>query len=125
MGEIEYIRNVYCDPPGTRPSSPNIFPSEDRLEAADVYTQNLPKSSLSDIARRLPNQTLLIMGDSVMEQFYNSLQCLMRKERLERRPDAAFLTFIKKNECASTPSNGSWSHLITAHPSIVPCLDWR
>ena len=30
-------------------------------------------------------KTLLVMGDSVMEQFYNTLQCLAAKESLKVR----------------------------------------
>lgn len=101
VGEIEYIEHKYCEPTSTiRKHDPRIslWPSEERLEAADVYSQPLPKATLTDLANMLPNQTLLIMGDSVMEQFYNALQCMLRKEELEEPPDDAFLNFIKKNE---------------------------
>ena len=98
VGEIEYISRFYCDPPGTQPTFRGKFPSEDRLDAADVYSAPLPKASLTDVARMLPNQTLLIVGDSVMEQFYNSVQCFLRKESLEGPPDPGFLGFIKSNE---------------------------
>ena len=38
------------------------------------------------------------MGDSVMEQFYNALQCQLRREGLEKPPDPAFRRFITQNE---------------------------
>ena len=98
VGEYEYIMPAYCSPPGQPQSVRGNWPSEERLEAADVHSANLPKASLREIATALPNQTLLIMGDSVMEQFYNALQCLLRKEELEAPTDPSFLDFIKTNE---------------------------
>ena len=100
VGEIEYILPAYCSPPGqTRRWGTRVnLPSEERLEAADVHSAHLPKSRLREVAQLLPNQTLLMVGDSVMEQFYNALQCMLRKEELEEPPDGEFLAFIKANE---------------------------
>jgi len=103
VGEIEYISIFYCDPPskpasGHLPTAHSNWPSEERLELADIHSQALPKASLAELTRLLPNQTLLIMGDSVMEQFYNALQCMLRKEELEAPNDPKFLNFIKTNE---------------------------
>lgn len=35
---------------------------------------------MRELASLLQGKTLLVMGDSVMEQFYNVLQCWLRKE---------------------------------------------
>jgi len=95
VGEWEYIMPAYCQPPSVTPRL-GKRPSEARLEAADVHTQRLPQAHLREVATLLPNQTLMLIGDSVMEQFYNALQCFMRKEELETRTDASFRAFIDK-----------------------------
>ena len=89
-GELEYIMPKYCSPV---PRSGN-WPSEERLNAIDVHSADKPKADLAEIVRLLPNRTLLLMGDSVMEQFYNTLQCFLRREGIELPNDAAFLKFV-------------------------------
>ena len=95
VGEYEYIM-AYCQAPGRRAKAvPG--PSWERLWDADVLVHDRPKALLTDIARRLPNRTLMLMGDSVMEQFYNVLQCFLRREGLEVPPDASFQRFLATN----------------------------
>ncbi len=88
VGEYDYIMPAYCSPPDSPASRATAlggsWPSESRLNAADVHTQHLPQSDLGEIVRLLPNRTLLVVGDSVMEQFYNALQCFLGRERLGR-----------------------------------------
>lgn len=99
MGEYDYIMPAYCAAPGEKPRRTNKkWPSEERLIAADVHSQGLAQVGLGEVSRRLPNATFMLMGDSVMEQFYNALQCLLRKEGLERPPDGEFRAFIRRNE---------------------------
>lgn len=44
----------------------------------------------------------------MMEQFYNAVQCFLRREALEEPPDADFRAFIKRNAgCGASES--SWS----------------
>ena len=71
-GEIEYILDKYCSPRERDPRG--RWPSEARLNAIDVHSRDLPKASFAEVVRLLRNRTLLVMGDSVMEQFYNTLQ---------------------------------------------------
>eukprot|EP00908_Phaeocystis_cordata_P015523 Transcript_26677.p1 GENE.Transcript_26677~~Transcript_26677.p1 ORF type:complete len:457 (-),score=158.88 Transcript_26677:22-1392(-) len=98
VGEYEYIMHAYCDPPGAHtPAALGQRPSLERLVSADVHTQALPKAGFAELAALVGNRTLLIMGDSVMEQFYNALQCMLRREGLERPTDAAFRAFIELN----------------------------
>ena len=54
------------------------WPSLERLSAIDVHTNGMPQGTLAELSSAMRGRTLLVMGDSVMEQFYNSLQCLMR-----------------------------------------------
>lgn len=82
-GELEYIKPKYCSP---HPRVGN-FPSEERLNQIDVHVADKPKASLWDVVKRLPNRTILLMGDSVMEQFYNTLQCFLSREGIERPND--------------------------------------
>lgn len=98
-GELEYILPKYCDPvprDGTaalrRGEKP--FPSEQRLAEIDVHTAGLPKALMADLVRTVGNRTILFMGDSVMEQYYNALQCFLRKERLEAPVSPAFSRWI-------------------------------
>ena len=77
-GELEYIMPKYCSPIERKGN----WPSEQRLNQIDVHTAGKPTAMLSEIIELMPNRTLLLMGDSVMEQFYNTLQCFLRKERL-------------------------------------------
>ena len=93
-GELEYILPKYCSP---RPRSSPLWPSEERLRAADVHVAGLPQASMTELVTLLRNRTLLLMGDSVMEQFYSALQCFLRKEELEIPPDDSFLSFIKRS----------------------------
>ena len=86
-GELEYIMGKYCSP---QPRAGN-WPSEERLNQIDVHSQGKPKSDLADIVRLLPNRTILLMGDSVMEQFYNTLQCFLRREGIELPNDVRAL----------------------------------
>jgi hypothetical protein len=73
----------YCS---ARPRSGN-WPSEERLNAIDVHSAGRPKANLADVVNLLPNRTLLLMGDSVMEQFYNTLQCFLKREEIELQND--------------------------------------
>eukprot|EP00908_Phaeocystis_cordata_P015524 Transcript_26678.p1 GENE.Transcript_26678~~Transcript_26678.p1 ORF type:complete len:354 (-),score=140.53 Transcript_26678:492-1553(-) len=99
VGEYQYMmQSPYCTPPGQPAPTGKKWPSPERLEAADVHSQALPQSQLAEVAAQLPDQTLMLMGDSVMEQFYNALQCMLRREGLERPTDAAFRAFIRQNE---------------------------
>ena len=41
----------------------------------------LHQATMTELVYLLGNKTLLLMGDSVMEQFYNTLQCYLRKVR--------------------------------------------
>ena len=101
VGEIEYISIFYCDPPskpasGHLPTAHSNWPSEERLELADIHSQALPKASLAELTRLLPNQTLLIMGDSVMEQFYNALQwCVHRRDPTRAHRAAAHVRLLQ------------------------------
>ncbi|EOD10704.1 hypothetical protein EMIHUDRAFT_105133 [Emiliania huxleyi CCMP1516] len=106
--DLRYIMPAYCNPPG-QPSVVNRhakWPSLERIEAADVHVHALPKAALGDIVKRLPNRTFMLMGDSVMEQFYNAVQCFLRREALEEPPDADFRAFIKRNAgCGASESS--------------------
>lgn len=91
-GELEYIMPKYCSP---RPTDPRgRWPSEERLYQADVHSKGLPMADFGEIVRLLKGRTLLVMGDSVMEQFYNTLQCFLKRERLEVPTDAAFRQWV-------------------------------
>ena len=81
VGEIEYLMDKYCSP-NTQSSSIG-WPSEERLEQIDVHSRRLEQDGIGAIAELLPNKTLMLMGYSVMEQFYSALQCLLRREGLE------------------------------------------
>jgi len=81
----------YCSP---RVPPARNWPSEDRLNQIDVHAANRAQANLADVVELLPNRTILLMGDSVMEQFYNTLQCFLRKERLVVPNDAAFLKWV-------------------------------
>jgi hypothetical protein len=50
---------------------------------------------MAELASLLIGKTLLVMGDSVMEQFYNVLQCWMRKEEILAPHSAQFEAFIQ------------------------------
>ena len=91
-GELEYIMPKYCSPPAREPRGP--WPSEARLNEIDVHSQGKPKAMLTEIVRLLGNRTLLLMGDSVMEQFYNTVQCFLRKEAIELPNDQPFLRWV-------------------------------
>ena len=82
VGELEYIKDKYCRPEGA-PSTPHNWPSEARLRHADVHSKHLAQSALSEISTLLINRTVIVMGDSVMEQFYNALECRLSREQLE------------------------------------------
>lgn len=82
----------YCSP---QPRTGN-WPSEERLNQIDVHSQGKPKADLTDIVKLLPNRTILLMGDSVMEQFYNTLQCFLRREGIELPNDEPFLKFVQQ-----------------------------
>ena len=98
-GELEYIMDKYCSAPG-RPPHPlarrHKFPSEERLNALDVHSKGRPMADLKEIIELMPNRTFLLMGDSVMEQFYNTLQCFLRKEGIEVSNDKPFLDWIQQ-----------------------------
>jgi hypothetical protein len=79
-GELEYIMPKYCSP---RVPPARNWPSEDRLNQSDVHAANRAQANLADVVELLPNRTILLMGDSVMEQFYNTLQCFLRRESIE------------------------------------------
>ena len=101
VGESDYlVPKRYCDPPSADASAqssiPN-FPSLERLRAADVHSAALTKSTFAQLASLLPNRTLVIMGDSVMEQTYNALQCMLRREGLELPVDRSFLDSMQAN----------------------------
>ena len=99
VGEYDYMmKSPYCTPPGLPTPTGKKWPSPERLEAADVHSQHLPQCGLAEIAALLPDRTFMLMGDSVMEQFYNALQCQLRREGLEKPPDLAFRSFIARNE---------------------------
>ena len=70
-GELEYIWPKYCSPTELDPKG--RWPSESRLREIDVHTSQLPQANFRDVTSMLGNRTLLVMGDSVMEQFYNTL----------------------------------------------------
>ena len=53
-------------------------------------------ADLKEIIELMPNRTFLLMGDSVMEQFYNALQCFLRKEGIEVSNDKPFLDWIQQ-----------------------------
>ena len=89
-GELEYIMPKYCSPQPRRGN----FPSEDRLNQIDVHANSKPQAKLTDVLKHLPNRTVLFMGDSVMEQFYNTIQCFLRRESIELRNDDAFLKWV-------------------------------
>ena len=103
VGEDEYIFNTFYCSPDVGETSPLAVlgdgrrPSLQRLRRADVHTEHLPQASFAELAALLRNRTLLIMGDSVMEQFYNALQCMMRRERQEAPLDDEFRAFIRAN----------------------------
>ena len=119
VGEYEYIMHAYCDPPGAHtPAALGQRPSLERLVSADVHTQALPKAGFAELAALVGNRTLLIMGDSVMEQFYNALQCMLRREGLERPTDAAFRAFIELNRPLWTM--GARSTAAVAAPPPAP-----
>lgn len=85
-GEYEYIIDKYCSPQPKKPPPfgyPSWYPDEKRLAQVDVHTSSLPQASFAQLAKANAGRTLLVMGDSVMEQFYNALQCFLRKEALE------------------------------------------
>ena len=90
--ELEYIMPKYCSP-SVRTSA--LWPSEQRLRAADVHTQGLPQSTMRELVTLLAGRTLLVMGDSVMEQFYNTLQCLLQKESLGVSTPPEFRDFLR------------------------------
>ncbi|KAL1499715.1 hypothetical protein AB1Y20_012413 [Prymnesium parvum] len=94
-GELEYILPKYCAHHPRRAAAGG-WPSEERLRRIDVHASRLPQASLAAVARLLANRTLLLMGDSVMEQFYNALQCYLRQEGLEQHNSAEFLAFIAR-----------------------------
>mmetsp|Transcript_15089 Transcript_15089/g.32231 ORF Transcript_15089/g.32231 Transcript_15089/m.32231 type:complete len:443 (+) Transcript_15089:256-1584(+) len=98
-GELEYIMPKYCSPSwqSARKASAG-WPSEDRLIKADVHANQLPQAGMSQLAALLKGKTLLVMGDSVMEQFYNTLQCLLRKEDLEAPNAPEFKDYIAKTK---------------------------
>ena len=83
VGEYAYIMNKYCSAQPASAGQLGHWPSEDRLIAADVHSSRLPQSHFGEVSALLPNLTLMVMGDSVMEQFYNTLQCFLRKESYE------------------------------------------
>ena len=90
-GELEYIMPKYCSP---TPRSSPLWPSEERLRAADVHVAGMAQATMTELVTLLRNRTLLVMGDSVMEQFYNGLMCFLRKEDLGRpwgKTNAAWL----------------------------------
>ena len=91
-GELEYIMGKYCSP---IPRAGH-WPSEDRLNRIDVHSQGRPKADLAEVVRLVPNRTILLMGDSVMEQFYNALQCFLRREGIELPNDEPFLQFVQR-----------------------------
>jgi hypothetical protein len=63
-----------------------------------VHSQGLPLSGLGTVAALLPNRTLMIMGDSVMEQFYSALQCMVRREGLGLPASPGFLESLKQTK---------------------------
>ena len=91
-GELEYIMPKYCSP---RPPRARNWPSEERLNSIDVHSAGKPQANLKDVVEMLPNRTILLMGDSVMEQFYNTLQCFLRREDIELPNDAQFLSWVQ------------------------------
>lgn len=91
VGEYNYIMPAFCEPPGRGGGQRRTgVPSEERLEAADIHSLGLAQAGLAELAMQLPNRTFMLQGDSVMEQFYNALQCFARKEELELPLPAAF-----------------------------------
>lgn len=119
-GELEYILPKYCspDPSWHERRGKGRWPSEERLRKIDVHAESLPQATLAEIVTLLPNRTLLLMGDSVMEQFYNTLQvigrgapieefrndlaivvvaqCFLQKESLEVPNSKEFLSFVSQ-----------------------------
>ena len=97
-GELEYIMPKYC----SRHRLPRgNWPSEERLERIDVHSADKPKASLAEIVGILPNRTILLMGDSVMEQFYNTLQCFLRREGVELPNDVRSLARLRSRRPCS------------------------
>ena len=98
VGEYQYIIDKYCTPSSTTMSAavPTAWPSEARLRAADVHSKDLPQSRLADVTALLANKTVIVMGDSVMEQFYNALQCMLQKEQLNVPVDADFQAAMQR-----------------------------
>jgi len=93
-GELEYIMPKYCSPEPLK-AMPGTWPSEERLKQIDVHASGLPQASMAQVASMLKGRVLLLMGDSVMEQFYNTLQCWLRKEGLELPYDPEFNRFVQ------------------------------
>ena len=89
-GKLEFVLHKYCS---STPRS-GKFPSEARLDQLDVHSALLPKADLAELVTLLPNRTILFMGDSVTEQFYNAVQCFLRREALVRPIDAPFLEWV-------------------------------
>ena len=100
VGEYEYIIDKYCSPDNTDGTDEDRhdYPSEARLRAADVHAALLPQSNLAEVTTLLPNRTLMVIGDSVMEQFYNVLECRMRRESLELEVDTKFRDLLEQQK---------------------------
>jgi len=97
-GELEYIMSKYCDATPRKPRrGEKPWPSEERLAELDVHSQLLPQDDIARLVNLVGNRTLLLMGDSVMEQFYNALQCFLRKEGLERPWGSANTRWLEEN----------------------------
>ena len=62
----------------------------------DVHSQHLPQADLEALTALLPNRTLMLMGDSVMEQFYSALQCMLGREGIALPVDEAFRSLLKQ-----------------------------
>ena len=55
-----------------------------------MHVKDLPQLRLAVLATHLANRTVMLVGDSVMEQFYNALQCFLRREGLEVQVGASY-----------------------------------
>lgn len=107
-GEIEYLRGKYCEGGAAsrgRPSGAGAaaaattrWPSLERLSAIDVHTNGMPQGTLAELSSAMRGRTLLVMGDSVMEQFYNTLQCGISREGIRAANTPEFERFVEQNK---------------------------
>ena len=108
ISEFLYTNHKYCHrgrrvgtkPGPGQPTEADAWPSLERLAAIDVHTNQMPQGNVRDLAEVMDKRTLLIMGDSVMEQFYGVLQCGVRYEQIGkqgRHISPEFQAFLENN----------------------------